>query len=52
MTPQTRPQTAEIEYVRAPWRLRLRWWLVARLWCWSQSFEGISADLLNPLWRR
>ncbi len=52
---QTQPKVAETEYVRAPWHLRLRWWLVARLWSWGRDMEEIGAespDLANPLWRR
>lgn len=55
MSLQTRPQTTEIEYVRAPWHLRLRWWVAAQLWCWHRSAsEGFTEapDLLSPLWRR
>jgi hypothetical protein len=42
-------------YVRAPWHLRLRWWITAQLWCVGRSFKQISAEapeLSNPLWRR
>jgi hypothetical protein len=55
MALQTRPQTTEIEYVRAPWHLRLRWWLAARMWRFGRALSAISADapeLANPLWRR
>jgi hypothetical protein len=55
MVLQTRPKTAEIEYVCAPWYLRLRWWLSVRLSCWGRGFAETSAespDLANPLWRR
>ncbi len=46
---------ALIEYVIAPWHLRLRWWLEARLWCLGQGFgacEGGTPEQSNPLWRR
>lgn len=55
MATRTRPQTTRPDYVRAPWHLRLRWWLAAQLWVWGESFEGVgaqSADQANPWWRR
>ncbi len=56
MALQIRPQTSQIEYIRAPWHLRVRWWLVARCWAFSHSLtesSGIEVpDLVNPLWRR
>lgn len=55
MALQTQPKTTETEYIRAPWHLRLRWWLAARLWYMNQGLADISndsPDLINPLWRR
>ncbi|NTV63198.1 MAG: hypothetical protein HGA65_06640 [Oscillochloris sp.] len=55
MVLQTRPKTAQTDYVCAPWYLRLRWWIDACIWHLGHSFEEISADsadLVNPLWRR
>ncbi len=50
-----RPQTASPDYIRAPWQLRVSWWLAERLWSWGRGFEEMgaqSADQINPLWRR
>lgn len=55
MSLQIRPKIAEIEFVRAPWHLRLRWWFAAQLWHWRHSFgpgQADAPDLANPLWRR
>lgn len=55
MATRTRPQTTQTDYVRAPWPLRLRWWLAGQLWSWGRSFEDMgaqSADQANPWWRR
>lgn len=44
-----------VEYRVAGWQLRLRWWLLARLWSWGKGFEEFGAaspELANPLWRR
>lgn len=52
---RTPSKVATTEYVRAPWRLRLRWWLLARFWCWCRGFEELEArspEQANPLWRR
>jgi len=55
MSLRTQPQTVRTVYVRAPWHLRLRWWIAAQLWGIGRGFEEFSVetpDLANPLWRR
>lgn len=52
---RTPSKVATTEYVQAPWRLRLRWWLVGRFWCWCRGLEELdvrSPEQANPLWRR
>lgn len=52
---ETPSQTALIEYSLAPWHLRLRWWVLARFYCWCKSFEQVGAEApehVNPLWKR
>lgn len=49
------PQTLTPDYTVAPRALRLRWWLMARFWCWCQGFarcDAESPELANPWWRR
>jgi hypothetical protein len=55
MALQIKPKTTKIDYVRAPWHLRVRWWFAARLAAWGQGFAAQSAgapELANPLWKR
>jgi hypothetical protein len=52
---KTPSKTALTEYRLAPWHIRLRWWLEARLWCWEKGFEECGADTteqVNPFWRK
>lgn len=40
-----------IEYVRAPWYQRLRWWLAGIVWCWCDSFVLLeSPEQANAYW--
>ncbi len=52
---ETPPKVAQIEYVLAPWHLKVRWWLEERFWLWCQIFaqEGAeSPEQANPFWWR
>lgn len=52
---ETPSKVATIDYVLAPWYMRLRFWLAERYWRWCRSFEqdGVEApEQVNPLWRR
>jgi hypothetical protein len=52
---KTPSKTALTEYTLAPWHLRVRWWLLARLYDWFTTYEETgaeSSEQVNPLWRK
>lgn len=52
---KTPSKTTLTEYTVAPWSLRVRWWLEARLWRWCKGLEETGAqspEQANLLWRK